>query len=173
MTEMRGLHPIGPALWKLLASLGLVPFCVFLLIASMPAPAEIYKWIDADGRVQLSDRPPVEGGAEEVELPPINTYEAVSIELPAGSQDRQTRRPQSGGSKKVVMYSASWCGVCARARRFFKAEGIPFRELDVEKSSKARAEWKRMKATGVPVILVGSRRMNGFSGEGFMGLYRN
>jgi glutaredoxin len=170
---MRRLHPIGRALWTPRASLWLVPLCVFLLIASTPASADIYKWIDADGRVQLSDRPPVEGGAEEVELPPINTYEAVSIEVPEGGQDSQSRRPQSGGSKKVVMYSASWCGVCARARRFFQAEGIPCRELDIEKSSKARREWKRMKATGVPVILVGSRRMNGFSEEGFMGLYRN
>jgi glutaredoxin len=173
MTGMRRLYPIGQVLRKLRAFPGLVPLCIFLLTAPTPASADIYKWIDADGRVQLSDRPPVEGGAEEVELPPINTYEAVSIEVPEGSQDSQSRRPQSGGSKKVVMYSASWCGVCARARRFFQAGGIPFRELDVEKSPKTRRELKRMKATGVPVILVGSRRMNGFSEEGFMGLYRN
>jgi glutaredoxin len=69
------------------------------------------------------------------------------------------------------MYSADWCGVCTRARRFFKAEGIPFSEMDVDKNAGARREWKRMNATGVPLIVVGDKRMNGFSEQRFMELY--
>ena len=71
------------------------------------------------------------------------------------------------------MYSAAWCGVCARARHFFQAKRIPFRELDIEKSQTARREWKDMNAKGVPVILVGDKRMNGFSEKRFMNLYRD
>jgi glutaredoxin len=81
-------------------------------------------------------------------------------------------RSQSGKAKKVVIYSAPWCGVCKRAKRFFRVQGIPFRELDVEKNRMARREMERMNARGLPVILVGGKRMNGFSEKRFMELYR-
>jgi len=137
------------------------------------ACAGIYKWVDANGRVQFSDRVPEEGSAEQVELGPINTYENVTIESNQETEDSVSKVPKSGKSKKVVMYSASWCGVCTRARRFLTAKGIPFQELDVEKSQSAKREWKRMNAKGVPVILVGDQRMTGFSEARFMALYVN
>ncbi|WP_198147347.1 glutaredoxin family protein [Gilvimarinus polysaccharolyticus] len=33
---------------------------------------------------------------------------------------------------RVVMY-ASWCGYCKKARRYFRANNIPFTEYDIEK----------------------------------------
>jgi glutaredoxin len=146
--------------------------CALLVGTTTGSQAGIYKWVDADGRVQFSDRPPTDGGAEQVQLPEINTYEAISVEA-LDSVGTRPKKPRRGGSKMVVMYSASWCGICTRARRFFEAEGIPFRDLDVEKNQSARREWKRMNARGVPVILVGGKRMSGFSEKRFMNLYRN
>lgn len=32
----------------------------------------------------------------------------------------------------VVMYCRSWCGDCARARRWLDERGIPYTEVDVE-----------------------------------------
>jgi glutaredoxin len=147
----------------------LLLLCVSSLTIVGGVQAGIYRWVDADGQVQLSDRPPPKGGAEEVRLPPINTYRGVSVE-----DFRTTRsdRPSGGKAKKVLMYSASWCSVCTRARRYFRAEGIPFRELDVDKSRVARRQYERMNAKGVPVILVGGKRMNGFSVKRFLELYR-
>lgn len=142
---------------------------VFLLLAG-PADsrAEIYKWVDADGQVQFSDHPPPLGGAEELQLSRINTYQGVSVEELQGMRSKQV---PGGKAKKVIMYSAPWCGVCTRAKRFFQARGIPFRELDVEKNQMARRDLERMNARGVPVILVGGKRMNGFSEKRFMDLY--
>lgn len=80
---------------------------------------------------------------------------------------------ESDKPKKVVMYSAPWCGVCKRARQFFKDRAIPFRELDIEHNTMARRELERMKARGVPVILVGGKRLNGFSEKAFMALYKS
>ena len=71
------------------------------------------------------------------------------------------------------MYSAPWCAVCKRARQFFKARGIPFRELDIERNAMARRELERMKARGLPVILVDGRRLNGFSEKAFLELYES
>jgi len=144
--------------------------CILLAATLTGTRAEVYKWVDADGRVQLSDRPPSTGGAERVQVPEINTYRGVRIEQQPGLR---TDAPRPGKAKKVVMYSASWCGMCARARQFFKAEDIPFRELDIERNRVAQRDWERMNATGVPVILVGGKRMDGFSEAQFLQLYQN
>lgn len=88
-------------------------------------------------------------------------------------EGRTTRQTATGRGKpkKVVMYSTPSCAVCKRARQFFKARGIPFRELDIERNGMARRELERMNARGVPVILVGGKRLNGFSENAFLALY--
>jgi glutaredoxin len=141
-----------------------------VMMGASGVQAGIYKWTDENGRVHFSDRPPVAGGAESVLLRETNTYEGV------GAGDTRETTPDEHNAvkaKKVVMYSAPWCGVCKRARQFFKARGIPFREMDVERSTMARRELERMNARGVPVILVGGKRMSGFSEQRFMELYEN
>jgi mycoredoxin len=42
------------------------------------------------------------------------------------------------GSADVVMYCRTWCGDCARARRWLDAHKIPYTEVDVEADPKAR-----------------------------------
>jgi hypothetical protein len=44
-------------------------------------------------------------------------------------------------------------------------------EYDVETSEKGRSGYKKLNGKGVPIILVGNKRMNGFSVEGFKSLY--
>lgn len=143
-----------------------VPVLFSLIWAT--AQGEIYKWVDESGRVQFSDRPPAGWAAEQVELGTINTYQGASVEDGAGEVS-DSRKPVR--RRGVVMYSASWCGVCTRARRFFRDQGIPFRERDIEQDESARREFDRMNGSGVPIILVGGKRMNGFSERRFMDLY--
>lgn len=68
-----------------------------------------------------------------------------------------------GGSKKVVMYSTSRCPACSMAKSYFARKGIPYDERDVERSPQAREEFERMGGRGVPLILVGTEKMEGFS----------
>ncbi len=70
------------------------------------------------------------------------------------------------------MFSASWCGYCKKAKAYFKENRIRFTEYDIEKNSKGKRLYTQMGATGVPVILVGNKRMNGFSESGFNRLYK-
>jgi glutaredoxin len=63
---------------------------------------------------------------------------------------------------EVKMYATSWCPYCAKARAYFARRNIAYVEVDVEKPE-GRAEYQRLGARGVPVILVGTQRMNGFS----------
>ena len=131
-----------------------------ILVVSNAALPEIYRWVDDKGKVHFSDKPSTVHSSEEVKLK-INTYEVVTYD--SSSFDV---------GKKVVMYSASWCGVCKKAKRYFEEKGIKYTEYDVENNAKGRAEFKRLGAKGVPVILVGNRRMNGFSIDGFENIYQ-
>ena len=73
--------------------------------------------------------------------------------------------PAQAEEKKaeVKMYATSWCPYCAKARAYFARRGIAYVEIDIEKSREGRAEYDRLGARGIPVILVGPQRMNGFS----------
>ncbi|MDZ7828580.1 MAG: DUF4124 domain-containing protein [Halofilum sp. (in: g-proteobacteria)] len=133
---------------------------ILLFLAATPlAAGELYRWIDDDGTVHFSDRKPADD-AESVDLEPLNLADPVDT-------DRAT---QAGTT--VTMYSTSWCGYCKKARRYFTAEGIPFREHDIEKSRRARRAYERLGGGGVPLIKVGERTMNGFSVDGFERFYR-
>ncbi len=64
----------------------------------------------------------------------------------------------TGARSQVVIYSASWCGVCKKAKRFLSQQKVPFVEKDIE-ASRAAAEELAAKAAqagvqpgGVPVI---------------------
>ena len=70
---------------------------------------------------------------------------------------------QTGAKAEVKMYATSWCPYCAKARAYFARRGISYVEVDIEKSREGRAEYERLGARGIPVILVGPQRMNGFS----------
>lgn len=72
---------------------------------------------------------------------------------------------------KVVMFSASWCSNCRRAKAYFDAHHIAYQDYDVEHSKQAWATYKKLHGIGVPLILVGGQRMDGFSVAGFQKLY--
>ena len=122
--------------------------------------AEIYKWTDVNGNVHFSDQKPSHLESKEVNLK-INTYKGVSYDVSIFDT-----------GKKVVMYSTNWCAYCKKAKKYFKRKGIRFTEYDIEKNSKAKRQYNKMGAKGVPVILVGSKRMNGFSEKGFERIYK-
>ncbi len=63
---------------------------------------------------------------------------------------------------RITLYSASGCSHCKQARELLKIHRIPFQELDVQRSPRARKQLQRLGARGVPVIMVGKRRLDGF-----------
>ena len=61
------------------------------------------------------------------------------------------------------MYSASWCGVCTRARAFMQAAQISFTERDVDTDATAAQEARRLNPRGsVPTFDVGGIPVIGF-----------
>lgn len=93
--------------------------------------------------------------------------------LDAGQRSIVARHFDGSGNAKLVMYGASWCPQCKRAREFFQAKSIPFVEIDVEKSAQDGRDFKRLEAAGYPLIYVGAQRMVGFDESVFMKMWRN
>lgn len=108
----------------------------------------LYKWVDQNGQVQFSDRPPT-GRYEEVRLKPLSVIDG-------GPTNERT-------APAVRLYTTTWCGVCKRAKAWFGRKGIAYTEYDVEKSEVGKSEFRRLNGKGVPIILIGDQRMDGFS----------
>lgn len=64
----------------------------------------------------------------------------------------------------VVMYATAWCGVCKRAREYFRQQAISFVEHDVDRDPRAREEYLRLNPRrSVPTIKIGDDVIVGFS----------
>ncbi len=77
----------------------------------------------------------------------------------------------SSSAPPVVVYSASWCGVCKKTKRLLQQLGVRFEERDIEASRSAREELAAkaqaagIQPGGVPVIDVQGRLMQGLDEE--------
>lgn len=134
---------------------------LLLLTVSASPLAEIYKWTDKNGKVHFTDNPPNNQQVEKVEVK-INTYTAVEI---------KPLVERLGRKDKVVLYTAAWCGYCKKAKKHFQKKRIDYVAYDVEKSSKGKRDYKLLNAKSVPIIIIGDKRMNGFSSTQFDKLY--
>ena len=93
----------------------------------------------------------------------------VALSAPPPSQARQAQAKT--GDNEVIMFSTSWCGVCANARRWFRNKGIAIVEKDIEEDAAAEADLQkraaqvgvdRSRLTGVPIIWVNGQLFPGF-----------
>ena len=149
---------------------------IFLLLcAAFAGPicaGQLFKWVDEQGNIHYGDHPPENAHLESI-TGKISSYGKVSVE-PLPSTPSKTASPDSTGNvsaKSVVMYSTSWCGFCKQAKSHFRSNNIPFKEYDIEKSPGAAKKFKQLNGRGVPVILIGDQRMNGFDAATFDRIY--
>ena len=135
---------------------------IAIMLFSYEARSEIYKWVDDKGNIHFTDNPPKNTQTEEVKLK-INTYTAVEI----------TPLVERLGKKgKVVMYTTARCGYCKKAKAHFVKNNIPHVTYDVEKSRIGKRDYKALRGTSVPIIIVGKKRMNGFTVARFDRMYK-
>ncbi len=131
----------------------------------------MYKWVDENGVTQYTDTPPANDKPTLEIRGEISSYTSPSVEpLP---EDFFSHLAKPARRKRVVMYSAEWCGVCKRAKSYFQKKKIAFAEYDIDKSEKARSDYDKLNGRGVPIILVGKKRLNGFSQKRFDEIYYN
>jgi glutaredoxin len=131
---------------------------ILILMFPLLALGQVYRWTDEKGRTHYGDKPPAERAATEVQNR-ISSYagpaKVSSAPAPAA------KAPSGDGTARVTLYSAVWCKYCKQAKAFFAKRGVRYAERDVD-TADARSEYERLGARGVPVILVGRQRMDGF-----------
>ena len=149
---------------------------VFFLHASFAIGGGIYRWKDENGKLHFGDRPPMRAKSRRVEMKsttvsvPENVRERTRRFVSSLAADRE-EPAQHRKRNKVVMYSAAWCGVCKRARRYFSERHIPFKEYDIDTSAEGRKRYARYGVKSIPVIATGKRHMVGFSPQRFESFY--
>lgn len=118
--------------------------------------------------MHFGDRPPSDSQAKPVEIR-VNTYTA-----PAQISPEPSTTPDLNAARdSVIIYTTERCGYCRQAKTFMAAHRIPFKEYDVENSSRGRADYRKLNGRGVPIILVGEQRMNGYSEGSLASLLRD
>lgn len=96
-------------------------------------------------------------------LPAVREY--FSAQGPVEGHGRYNESP-------VIMYSTGWCPYCKKAREYFKRHQFSYVEYDIEASATNLENFRALNGNGVPLILVGDRRMQGFSPQSFEALLK-
>ena len=133
----------------------LISFAVLLAIA-LPAPAAMYKWVDAQGRVQYSDQPPPPGVKVEEQKIIRNTIATAGS--PFAVQDAAKRNP-------VTLWMHDCGELCHRARDYLASRGIPHTVRNPARMEEQEA-WKKASAgeSAVPLLVIGTTRpLKGFN----------
>jgi glutaredoxin len=139
--------------------------CIGISMVTGAASAEIYKYVDADGKVHFTDVQPAGVASEQVDIQPINSAGGGDLKSP-------TKASAAVGSKlvpankypKVELFVTSWCGYCKKAEAYLRKRGIPFTLYDVEKDLQAaRRKDSLASRKGVPFALIGDQKLIGFS----------
>lgn len=116
----------------------------------------VYRWVDADGRVQYSDTPPP-AGTKGVQEKNVGGSSIQNNELSLVAADAQKKNP-------VTVY-VSECGEsCDAAKAYLGKRGIPHTVVDPSRTIELNKKFKE--ETGgsvVPVLKVGEKRLSGWS----------
>lgn len=136
---------------------GSVSVLTLALVLSATAGAQsVYRWVDANGRVQYSDQPPPPN-AKDVQQRSVGGSSIQNNEMSLEAADAQKKNP-------VTLY-VSECGeACDAAKAYLNKRGIPHTVVDPTRSLELNKKFKE--ETGgsvVPVIKVGERRLSGWS----------
>jgi glutaredoxin len=133
-----------------------------VLLFSFSASAGIYRWVDDKGKMHFSDTPPISNNADDVTVT-IKTYTTVEV---------TPLVERLGRDDKVVIYTTHWCYICKKAKNYFRDNKIAYVEYDIKKTRTGRKDYKLLQGKGVPIIIVGDKRMNGFRETRFDALYK-
>ena len=63
---------------------------------------------------------------------------------------------------RIRLYSTPDCGHCRQLKGHLQRLNIPFQEFDISRNRRAQSEFQRLGARGVPVLLVGEQRLDGY-----------
>ena len=134
-----------------------VMFAALLAVVSAASAQQLYRWIDNQGRVHVTDTPPPPTAkfAQTTTVTTGGAAQAPGESLPYAVQLAAKDSP-------VTLYTAAECGPCGEARNLLNARGVPFREVLVADEAQQQELQKAVGALAVPSIIVGGSVQKGF-----------
>lgn len=126
---------------------------VALLAAAGSASAQMYKWVDANGKTHFTETPPP-ATAKPAEMKG-SAAGRTEVTLPYALATAVNASP-------VTLYTTAPCAGCDMGRTFLKNRGIPFAEKTVSTSADTE---KLLQAGGdgsLPLLVVGGSKITGF-----------
>src|SRR4051812_18875979 len=121
------------------------------------ASAQMYRWIDKDGRTHYTQTPPPPD-AKSVQKKPLGAGggSAAYGDLPYATQNAARNYP-------VTLYTTPDCGApCEQARSLLVRRVVPFKEVNVQQQKDIDSLKATTGGTQVPSLIVGSQRKSGF-----------
>ena len=130
-------------------------FLAPLLLLPVLAQAQMYRWVDDNGKVHYSDRAPL-SGAKNVQKQSISVGQSSSASLPYALQQAVRNFP-------VTLYTSEVCKEpCDQARELLNKRGVPYSEVTVTDEADL-AQLKKLSGDSVvPVMTVGREVYKGF-----------
>jgi glutaredoxin len=162
---MSARHPV-----RCLQRTGWSAVCAFIAAFVPSASADtVYKAVGPDGVVTYTDKPP----SDRARTDTLEFRNLPSSPLPAevlrfreqlekSAQGRITaaRAPRPGD---VALFTANWCGHCKRAKAHLAAAQVAYTEYDIENVDGMRAFIGAGGTGGVPLLVAGDKRVQGYS----------
>jgi len=131
------------------------------LVSSVSAQ-QVYRWVDASGRVQYSDQPPP-AGTKGVQEKNVSGSSIQNNELSLVAQDAQKKNP-------VTVYLSECGDACDSAKAYLNKRGIPHTVVDPTRTIELNKKFKEETGgTVVPVIKIGEKRLSGWSESSWAG----
>jgi len=125
---------------------------VLLAASSTVLAAQLYRWVDENGKVEYRDTPPP-SSAKKVEVRRFGGGTVETSSLPFSVQQAARNFP-------VTLWNAPCGAPCDQARAHLARRGVPYAEKDAQ--ADVEAFEKLTGGLGVPVLYVGSNRVNGY-----------
>lgn len=133
-----------------------------------------YQFVDDRGRVhfvQRLDAVPAAWrstmGYVEMDVPPpLSPLDAQA----ARSRQAASRASRAGRTAKasgVVLYSATWCGACRKAKKYLERKHVRYELRDVDDPANLELLLETTGRKGIPVLDVGGRIVTGFSPQSY------
>jgi len=140
-----------------IAARSLSAFALLLLISGLAAAQiqQVYRYIDLDGRVVYSDKPPPPN-AKDAQAKRIGSNSIETSDLSYAVAQAQERYP-------VTLYSFSCGVVCDTAQGVLNKRGVPHTVIDVSVGDGAERLKRLSGGLDAPTIQVGDQYATGFN----------
>jgi glutaredoxin len=143
---------------------------IFLLNANA---GTVYKVVGPDGKIAYSDQEPEKGQSSKAlnfnDLP-SSPVPPLPAELNKPKTAQQSRPPSVEVQSRNVIFTASWCGYCKKAKAYLRNKGVSVGELDIDTPS-GRDTYRKAGGSGIPLLLYQGRRVQGFSEPAYNAMF--